>query len=109
MSCFIRKRKVIFSMAKGTRQILLTFVFIFAACTFGLFTLSTLGQRWYSCRSASGKVKKSHVDLIFTLWEYCTRQTNGKYVCYNIDDAPKLNEVFLGKKNFLYTELLLRT
>jgi len=100
-------------MSGETQQILLVFIFLFSSCSFGLFTLSTIGSKWFSCRSNTPRISRNgntQYDLIFTLWEYCQRQPNGGYACTSIDGASQFQDVFLGKAslcNFIYFTFML--
>lgn len=89
-------------MSGETHQILLFFIFIFSTCSFGLFTLSTVGSKWFACRSTTKHIYSRNdqyqYDLIFTLWEYCERQPLvGGYRCADIDEAPQFKDVLLGE------------
>ena len=93
-----KKRKI---MSGETHKILIFFIFIFSTCSFGLFTLSTVGSKWFACRNTEQPIYSRRgqyqYDLIFTLWEYCERQPLGGYHCAGIDDAPQFKYVLLGK------------
>ena len=91
-------------MSGETHQILLVFIFLFSSCSFGLFTLSTVGSKWFACRSAQHVTRRrgrAPYDLIFTLWEYCERTPTNDYRCAKIDGAEQFKDVFLGKTKFL--------
>ena len=84
-------------MSGETHQILLFFILVFSTCSFGLFTLSTVGGKWFACRSTQHVYKSGQYDLIFTLWEYCERKPSGGYRCADIDGASQFKEVLLGE------------
>ncbi|XP_066916183.1 uncharacterized protein [Clytia hemisphaerica] len=88
-------------MSGETHQILLVFIFLFSSCSFGLFTLSTVGSKWFACRSAQHVTQRrgrTPYDLIFTLWEYCERTPTDDYKCAKIDGAEQFKDVFLDFK-----------